>query len=76
MLEIMPNMLNYAGYAKIMPSYAIMLSYANYASYARGEVTPGIRHRLYDRCHYHVHPGILWVTVESGHTRVKVVRAY
>ena len=37
MLEIMPIMLNYAGYAKIMPSYAIMLSYANYASYARGE---------------------------------------
>ena len=38
MLEIMPIMLNYAGYAKIMPSYAIMLSYANYASYARGDV--------------------------------------
>ena len=37
MLGIMPIMLNYAGYAKIMPSYAIMLSYANYASYALGE---------------------------------------
>ena len=54
MLEIMPIMLNYAGYAKIMPSYAIMLSYANYASYARGEgggrwraatshLSPGVR---------------------------------
>ena len=30
----------------------------------------------YDRCHYHVPPGHTGVTVESGHIRVKVVRAY
>ena len=30
----------------------------------------------YDRCHYHVPPGHTRVTVESGHIRVKVVRAY
>ena len=72
MLGIMPIMLNYAGYAKIMPSYAIMLSYANYASYARGEgggrrraatshLSPGVRldNSRPKKCpHNHVHDSI------------------